>query len=319
MRIPILPAALGAAALTASFYCYRVCFYAPPGHRVDPSAPLEGPQYEAIQETLFRVMGIMERYPYEDVSVTAKDGTALRGRYYHLREGAPLMILCHGYRSTALRDCCAGHALARRLGFNALVIHQRAHGESGGKTITFGIREGEDLHSWIRYANGRFGSHLPIILSGLSMGAATVLMGCSQPYPDNVACIIADSPYSSPADIIRKVCRDAHYPAFVYPFVYLGGLIFGRFRLDSCTAAEAVRHSTAPILLIHGEEDQLVPCDMSRKIAENCPEYCRVCTIPGADHGLAYVTDPQRYEEAVMEFLGSIPALSPFLGNDWKL
>ena len=93
---------------------------------------------------------------------------------------------------------------------------------------------------------------------------------------------------------------------------------FGRFRLDACTAAEAVRHSNVPILLIHGEDDQLVPCDMSRKIAENSPAHCRICTIPGAAHGLAYMTDPQRYEEAVMAFLGDIPALSPFLWKDWE-
>ena len=318
MFLPAITTALGAATLTAAWKCYQICFHSPVRGRPDPYAPLVGAQYETIQDTLFRIIGIMERYPYEDVSTDSHDGLLLRGRYYHFRDGAPVMILFHGYRSNALRDCCGGHALAQKLGFNALVIHQRAHGESQGKTISFGIRERRDVHSWIHWARHRLGEDVPIILSGLSMGAATVLMGCGLGYPKNVACVIADSPYSAPADIIRKVCRDSHYPDAMYPLIRLGARIYGGFRLDECTAAEAVRHASSPILLIHGEDDRLVPCDMSRTIAENNPQQCRICTVPKAAHGLAYMTDPEGYEEAVMDFLGSIPALSPFLPTDGK-
>ena len=298
-----------AVTLALSWNCYRICFYSPRKGRRTPYDPIPDPQFQAVEETLFRVISIMERYPYEDVAIRALDGTRLRGRYYHFHEGAPLMILCHGYRSAALRDCCGAHALAQKLGFNALVIHQRAHGESGGHTITFGIREGNDVACWARYAQERCGPEIPVILFGLSMGAATVLMGCAEEYPGNVKGIIADSPYSSPSDIIKKVCRDQGYPVTLFPFVKLGSRIFGGFGLESRTALESVRHADIPILLIHGEDDRLVPCDMSRKIAENCPGDCSILTVPGAGHGLGYMTDPEAYEQAVFRFLDSIPGL----------
>ena len=292
-----------ALALVLSWMCYRKCFYSPKKGRCSPYDPMKGPQYEAVADTLYHIISIMERYPWEDVSIKAEDGILLRGRYYHFTEGAPLLILCHGYRSTGLRDCCGAHMLARKLGYNALVIHQRAHGDSGGRTITFGIRERQDVQLWTEYARERFGPETPIALFGLSMGAATVLMGCREGYPDNVRGIIADSPYSSPADIIKKVCRDEGYPPFLYVFAELGARIFGRFRLGSCTALEAVEHSSIPILLIHGEDDRMVPCDMSRKIADACPARCTILTIPDAGHGLGYMTDPPTYERSVMDFL----------------
>lgn len=290
-------------ALVLSWICYRKCFYAPKRGRCSPYDPMKGEQYAAVADTLYRVISIMERYPWEDVTIRAGDGTRLRGRYYHFSDSAPLLILCHGYRSNALRDCCGAHMLARKLGYNALVIHQRAHGESGGRTITFGIRERQDVRMWTEYAREHFGADTPIVLFGLSMGAATVLMGCAEGYPGNVRGIIADSPYSSPADIIKKVCKDEGYPPFLYLFAELGARIFGGFQLRSCNALEAVKRSDIPILLIHGEDDRMVPCDMSRKIAEACPARCSIVTVPGAGHGLGYITDPPAYEQAVTEFL----------------
>ena len=305
--------------LVISYLCYRQCFYSPPGKHADPYEPLIGDQYAAVEEHIFRVTGIMEQYPFEDVAATSPDGTPLRGRYYHLADDAPLMILCHGYRSSALRDCSGGHALSRKLGCNALVIHQRAHGESGGRTITFGIREREDLHAWIRWANDRFGTGTPIILFGLSMGAATVLMGAAPDYPPNVLGMIADSPYSDPSDIILKVCTDMGYPPrLAYPFIWLGALLFGHFRLDACSARKAVKNSKIPILLIHGEEDRLVPVEMSVIIAKACTCPCRVYTFPGAGHGLCYMTDPRRFEQIVFDFLSSVPDLHHRISDPFK-
>jgi fermentation-respiration switch protein FrsA (DUF1100 family) len=196
------------------------------------------------------------------------------------------------------------------MGFNSLVVDQRAHGKSGSKTISFGIKERLDCLQWIHYLNNRFGDDTPIILSGLSMGAATVLMCASLDLPHNVACIIADSPYSAPGAIIEKVSRDLHYPVCICrPFLHLGARIYGNFHLNECTAKEAVRHAKIPILLIHGEADDFVPCQMSLEIAAQCASRIEVATFPDAAHGLSYIADPIRYERTVCRFLQSIPML----------
>lgn len=311
--------------LLISYYTYSVAFYSPVNRRSSIDDPLQGPQYEAVSEHIHRISHIMERIPCEDITITSFDGCRLHGRYYHVRDGAPLEILFHGYRSCAFRDCSGGHALSRKMGFNALVIDQRAHGASGGKTISFGIREHRDCLCWIRYSNERFGTATPIILSGLSMGAATVLMAAGLELPDNVSCIMADSPYSSPCTIIEKVCADLHYPvALCRPFIHLGALIFGGFRLNACNAMDAVKHSKVPILLIHGEEDRLVPYSMSIEIAACSASRTALCTFPGAGHGLSYLCDPIRYEQVVCDFLLTIPSVADkiaqsFLQRDYEI
>ena len=299
-----------AAVLFICRYIFRRAFHSPPGKHPTMDDPLKGEAFEAVADKLRRVSHIMAKYPCEEISITAGDGTPLFGRYYHLADGAPVQILFHGYRSCAFRDCSGGHSLSRKLGFNTLVADQRAHGKSGGTVITFGIRERLDCLRWARYAARRFGPDTPIILSGLSMGAATVLMASELDLPETVAAIIADSPYCAPAAIIEKVCADLHYPVTLCrPFIYLSAWLFGGFRLDACNAKDAVAHTKIPILLIHGEKDSLVPCSMSAEIREAGSGPIEICTFPDADHGLSYISDPLRYEQAVFDFLSPIPAL----------
>jgi len=304
--------------LIGIWYAFSVAFYSPKSQHTSSDAPLVGDQYEAVADHISRISSIMQRIPFEEIRIQSYDGVTLYGRYYHANANAPTEILFHGYRSHPYRDCSGGHALARKMGFNTLVVDQRAHGSSCGSTITFGIKERHDCLAWIRYLNRRFGDDAPIILSGLSMGAATVLMAAELDLPYNVACIMADSPYSSPGGIIRKVCEDDHLPpGLCMPFVRLAAFLFGRFRLNSCTAKRSVQQAQVPILLIHGEDDRFVPCQMTLDIAAYCASRVEVVTFPGAGHGLSYLTDPVRYEKAVYGFLSSIPMLKQAIDPDY--
>lgn len=304
--------------LLGSWYAYNISFFSPKSRRASASDPLKGAQYEEVSENITRISSIMQRIPFEEVTVQNYDGTTLYGRYYHLKDGAPVELLFHGYRSHPYRDCSGGHALSRKMGFNSLVVDQRAHGNSGGHSICFGIKERHDCLQWINYLNNRFGEHTPIVLSGLSMGAATVLMSASLNLPSNVTCIIADSPYSTPSAIIEKVCKDEHYPVLLCrPFLHLGALLYGGFRLNGCTAKEAVSHAKVPVLLIHGEADHFVPCEMSLEIAAHCASRVEVATFPGAGHGLSYMTDPIRYETVICNFLRTIPEIEDAIDPEY--
>lgn len=290
--------------LLIAFLSYRKAFFSARNRKENPYALPQGEQYIKEKQRMISLIREMEAIPYEQVYICAFDGKKLAARYYHVRDGAPLQIQFHGYRGTALRDFCGGNKLAREAGQNTLVVDQRAHGKSEGGTITFGIRERRDCLTWIEYANQRFGTHIPIFLSGVSMGAATVLMAAEFDLPDNVVGIIADCPYSSPEAIIRKVCREDMKlpPAISMPFIRLGAMLFGRFNLRETNAVEAVRRTHIPILLLHGEDDRFVPCDMSREICEACTGSVTRVTFPDAGHGLSYIVDTKGYEQAVSQF-----------------
>ncbi len=291
------------AVVYAAWICFRLVFYNRNVGDHDPYAVPPGEQYEKVADEMLALIHKLDQLPYEQVYITARDGTRMAARYYEFHPGGPVQIQMHGYRGNSLREYAGGFQMAQNYGYNALVTDERAHGLSGGHIITFGIRERYDCLDWVNYVNSRFGG-VPIILSGVSMGAATVLMASELDLPENVKCITADCPYSSPGAIIKKVCRDMKLPAFLaYPLVALGALLFGGFRIWECSAVAAVRHSKVPIHIIHGDDDRFVPCEMSREIlaAANCTK--RLITVPGAGHGLSYLMDPAAYEEAFGRFL----------------
>jgi fermentation-respiration switch protein FrsA (DUF1100 family) len=303
----IIVAALLVFVLVVSLYTYKICFHMAKDHFEDPYEQVNDPQFRAVQHLMDKSTRILEQTQCEDVYIDAHDGLKLHGRFYAVETGAPVIIVFHGYRSPALRDCAGGFALGLKLGYNVIAIDQRAHGTSEGQVISFGIRERYDCLKWIEYAKKRLGEDVPIILSGISMGAATVLMSASLNLPKNVRGIMADCPYSSPAAIIRKVCKDVGYPpALAYPFLWIGALIFGGFRLGSCDAITAVKNTNIPILLIHGEEDHFVPCQMSKDIFANCSENAQLHIFPNAGHGLSYILDHVRYEEICLKFLKDV-------------
>ena len=291
-----------AAVLAFSYYAYRTAFYVSPKKRDQLLELPKDESYDSDYST--RLYYEMVAIPYEEVRITAHDGTPLYGRYYHVADGAPLQIQFHGYRGSSIRDFCGGNKLAREAGQNTLMIDQRAHGQSGGSMITFGIRERLDCLDWANYAAERFGTHTPIFLTGISMGAATVLMASDLPLPQNVVGIIADCPYSSPAAIIRKVCKEMGFPpAIAFPLIKLGAFLYGGLRFGDCSAERSVAHSNFPILLIHGEADEFVPCEMSRSIYAACNSRKEIHTFEKAQHGLSYIQDTPRYEKTVQAFM----------------
>jgi fermentation-respiration switch protein FrsA (DUF1100 family) len=298
----IIIAALILTAAALSYYAYRKAFLSDRKRQEDwdgfiRRAGEEGPQ---VRELMEQLKGITA----EDVFINSFDGLKLHGRYYHVKDGAPLDIQFHGYNGNAMRDFCGGNKISRESGHNSLLIDQRAHGMSRGKTISFGINERKDCLSWVRYAVERFGEDTEIVLSGVSMGAATVLMASDLGLPKNVKAIVADCGYSSPKAIINKVMRDSGLPdKLMYPFVWLGAMVFGKFNLTESSAVSAVSESDVPILIIHGGADDFVPCYMAEEIYKACRSEKKLLIVPGAGHGMSYLVDKDLYEKTVKDFI----------------
>lgn len=291
-----------------SYYAYRVAFLAPENLRNQiPSTKAK--QYDPYRPRMREMYQAISNRPFETVTITSRDGLKLSARYYHTADGAPLDICCHGYKSHPFTDFSGGSGLCFEMGHNLLLIDQRAHHNSEGKTISFGILERWDVLSWAQYAVGRFGSDVKITLYGISMGGATVLMASELPLPEQVKGIVADCPYAKAEDIILNVGAKMHYPPkLIRPFLHLGARLFGGFRLSQTDAIRAVKQTKVPILIIHGEADGFVPCAMSEPVRAANPNMVRRFTFPGADHGISYLVDPERYSRIVKEFAEEILA-----------
>ena len=237
-------AAAGTAVLGAAYGIYRVAFYQKP--TTDVPSPADMPTRESYRKAMCPDADALAKDSFEAVHITAQDGTPLAARYYHHHDGAPLAIIFHGYRGYAARDGLGGYTLCTKLGYNILLPDQRAHGYSGGHTITMGVKERYDARDWAVWARSHFGPNVPIFLMGVSMGAATVLLAAGLNLPDNVCGIVADCGYTSPRDITRK-CLPEYLPGMPLELTYaigrLGAKLFGHFDPEDADCEAAIAQS----------------------------------------------------------------------------
>lgn len=291
--------------LIGAYICFRRVFYSAPRKVLGPDeyALPEGEIYQEYADAMIAWIKEARSMPHEDVEITSFDGLLLRGTYYECRKGAPIEILFHGYQGDGERDLSGGIERCFAIGRNALIVDQRGHGKSDGNVTTFGIKERRDCLAWIDFVIEHFGKDTKIVITGVSMGAATVLLAAGEALPDNVVCALADCGYSSAKEIISKVMKEMHLPPWlVYPLVRLGGRLFGGFDPDETSPMEAVKKSRIPIIFIHGDNDAFVPYEMSVRLHEACVSPKALQLIKGAGHGLAYPVDKQTYIDALVRF-----------------
>ena len=299
-----VPAAI---VLGASYVCYRIAFHVvrKDTPKTDAIEIPEGEIYEAFRPEMEAWAREVRAMPRQEFSITSFDGLTLHGKFFEYKPGAPIELMFHGYRGSAERDLSGGVQRCFMLGRSALIVDQRCSGKSEGHVITFGIKEHRDCLSWLDFMLEHFGSDVKIILTGISMGASTVLMAAGYDLPDNVIGILADCGFTSAREIIYDVIRQMHLPPKpCYPFVKLAAKLFGGFDLEECSAIENVKKATKPVILYHGETDAFVPCWMSEKLYEACPSRKRLVTVPGAGHGLSFPMDQEGYLKAAREFFG---------------
>ena len=286
--------------LIISFITFKIAFA-----RTNKILPFPDSEcYKKYTKNIEEATNNLAKIKFEEVYIESTDHLKLFGRYYHNSNSNKIDICFHGYKGEAIRDFCGGAETLKKTKHNMLLIDERAHGKSEGKVITFGIKERLDGLKWIEYVIKRFGKKSEIYLYGVSMGAATILMMSGLKLPNNVKFIIADSPFSSPKDIIKKVIKDMKLPAnLLYPFVYLGARIFGNFNPNETNAIEAVKKSRIPILIFHGKDDNFVPYEMSQKIYENISSKKDILLTPKADHGMSYMVNKDAYYKKMLDFI----------------
>lgn len=302
----ILVLTVAAVLVGGACFAYFKAFYNPRKDRWKVQ-PIQKSGYAPYREEMRKIYRCLKDRPFEQVSILSRDGMNLTGRYYHVKDGAPLDIGFHGYKSHSTVDFSGGSEISFELEHNLLLIDQRAHGDSQGHTITFGLRERYDLLEWVKYAVERFGPDVPILLYGVSMGAATVLLASNLELPENVKGIVADCPYASPLEIVLHVGEELPVPRWLMkPFVILGARLFGGFDITETTALETVKETRVPILIIHGQQDSLVPYAMSKAVQQVNPAMVRYHLVPGAEHAISYLVDRTGYRKAVLDFISEL-------------
>ncbi len=265
---------------------------------------LKGTNYEKFAQHIQNSDRWLKQHQAQDVYVKSHDGYMLHGLWVPAPNARGTVLLAHGYRSTMLVDFGLIFEVYHNLHLNLLIPEQRCHGKSEGGFITFGVKESCDMQKWIDLHNEKFGEQ-QMIISGLSMGASTMLYLADQQLPRNVKGIIVDCGFTSPAAILSKVFTSViHLPAI--PFIWAADLfarIFAGFSLYEKDSRKTLADSKYPVLMIHGLADDFVPAYMTQQGYDACTCEKEIFLVEGAGHGTSYLQDTQGYQQIVKSFL----------------
>ncbi len=265
---------------------------------------LQNTTYEKYTKHIQAADHWLKSHTAVDIWTKSHDGLKLHAHWVPADDPKGTVLLAHGYRSTKLLDFGMVYELYHNLGMNLLLIDQRSHAGSDGKYITYGVLESRDVQSWVKFHNRHFGMH-PMVLSGLSMGASTVLYLADRDLPENVKGIIADCGFTSPKEIIAKVFRDMmHFGAG--PFLWAADLfarVLAGFSFYERDTRKSLSKSRLPILLVHGTGDDFVPCKMTEEAYAACTSYKEMYLVENAGHALSYLCDTPGYRKRILDFL----------------
>lgn len=273
------------------------------------------------REDLLAAQRWMWQHNEELVTITSQDGLQLAALSIPAECETPkgTFIVFHGYRSLATVDFAPQVRYLHSLGYRLLVPYQRSHGKSEGKYITYGIKERFDCVQWAEYAAARWGGD--IFLSGISMGASTVMMAAGLPLPQNVRGVIADCGFTTPWEIMKHVAwRDFKLPAF--PILHLVNLLARRCAgvdLKGADTRIALQQTTLPLLLVHGLEDDFVPIEMTHENERVYPhETLMSCMVSGAGHAQCFSVAPFFYMQCIRDFVTEYSSKPETEHEEWK-
>lgn len=295
--------------LTTGIYIYT--FYHPLKNRFNPLIMSEDDKdyYGDFTDEMLRSINEITNTKSENVFIKSFDGLKLNGHLFNSFTDRPIVIFFHGYHGSYLRDGYGTFRYCMSHNLNLLMVEQRAHCQSEGNLISFGINERKDAVSWVEYVKSIVPEGTKIILSGVSMGAATIMMASdlleSEP---QVLCFIEDCGYTSPEAIIRNTAGNMNkYLEKCYPLSWIAAKLHGHFNLNSASAIESVSKITKPILFIHGSVDTFVPTPMCETLFNACSSKTKkMKIIPDAKHAIAALVGYTDYEKCINDFLGGL-------------
>ncbi|MGH6837052.1 MAG: alpha/beta hydrolase [Methylocella sp.] len=207
----------------------------------------------------------------EDLRLTTDDGETLVAWYAPAKAGHPLILYFHG-NGGALVDRVPRFRAFIASGYGLLAISYRGYGGSTGSPTQGGLMEdGETAYRQAR-ARGYDGDR--IVLMGESLGTGVAIALAAR---HKAVALVLDSPFSSAVEVAA-----AHYSIFP-----VNWLMLDRFRSDL-----AIGDVHIPILVLHGDEDYVIPISSARRLFALANEPKTFMLISGGTHlvlGLAEV------------------------------
>ncbi len=292
--------------VSAAFYAYRFT------HFEDGPAPAYSPPN--IFEKTWRLFSgprfyrnpveDLPPFPVEHITLKTASGLAIRGWFSAADSGKPCILMFHGVtanKSYLLTEAAAFHSW----GYPVILVDFRAHGQSDGSAISFGVDETEEVSLATAFAQNK--GMKKTVLYGTSLGAVVALRatGLNVVHPDG---IIAEMPFGSLHRHLQTRARtDGGMPS--EPF---GSLVtfwmgvehgYNGFQHNVARYAAGIR---CPVLLQSGALDPYVSQEEMQQVYDALPTRKKTSIVYEASHESLLKVSPVAWEREVRAFLQSI-------------
>ena len=223
---------------------------------------------------------------YSPIELQTADGLTLVAGYRPARQGMPTVLFFHGNAMVWPDGADVLEPLAAR-GYGVLLAEYRGYNGNPGRPSEEGLyHDARAARAWLE---GEGVASDRVVLMGLSVGSGPAVQLASEAPP---RALILVSPLAS-----LPAAAAAAYP-------WLPTTWFTREKFDNIAKLPTVE---APVLIVHGEADRLIPLAHAQQLAEARPE-TQLVTLPGRGHNMA--ADPEALR-AQLEFLDRLSAPEP--------
>lgn len=237
--------------------------------------------------------------PYEVVSLTGAHGLPLEAWFIPCPQAKGIVLMFHGHGGCKESLLAAAESF-RRMNLEALLVDFHGSGGSAGAENSVGYYEASDVAAAFAWAGAKHG---PVILYGVSMGAAAALRAVelNQARP---AALVVECPFDDLLNTVGNRFRMMGLPAFPFAhlLVFWGGVQQGMnaFTLAPAGSARSVR---CPTLLMAGEEDHRVLVADTRRVFVNLAGPKTLKLFPDLGHESYLAARPDEWQDTVGAFL----------------
>lgn len=222
---------------------------------------------------------------YEQVELKLADNTKISGWYLPHPQAAKTVLFFHGNGGNISHR---GNSLSvfHQLNLNVLIIDYPGYGDSEGTPSEQGLYQSADA-AWHYLVSDKKVNPKDIIIFGRSLGGAVAVDLASRV---NAGAVILESTFSSVSDV-----ADIIFPV-LSEFIYL------RYSFDSLNKIKKV---TAPVLMIHSPEDEIIPFVLGKKLFDGIISEKKFLYIEGG-HNDGFMTSITVYMRTLGSFIQSI-------------
>jgi fermentation-respiration switch protein FrsA (DUF1100 family) len=243
------------------------------------------------------------RLPKRDVLIDSPFGYSLKAVLIEPHRTNRYVIICHGVTENKTNSIKYMDLFLER-GFNAIIYDHRRHGESGGRTTSYGHFEKFDLKAVVDWLKMTKGNDLLLGIHGESMGAATMLLYAGM-LEDGADFYIADCPFSDFKEQLayRIKAELKFYPRFFLPVADLFVRMRQKYSLGEVSPISVIENIANPILFIHSEKDDFILPTMTQNLYERKKGPKELFLASNGVHAQSLNENKEAYETAIDAFL----------------